>query len=66
MSDLSAQEIAVLNEKVRKCVYNLGVSKDVEPFMNMAFVSLLVIPSIKMSTNGLIDVNKQERISLYV
>ena len=66
MSDLSAQEIASLNEKVRKCVYNLGVSENVEPFMNMAFVSLLVIPSIKMSTNGLIDVNKQETISLYV
>ena len=66
MSDLSAQEIATLNEKVRKCVYNLGVSENVEPFMNMAFVSLLVIPHIKMSTKGLIDVNKQEIVSLYV
>ena len=33
--------------------------------MNMAFVSLPVIPSVKMTTQGLVDVNKQERISLY-
>jgi adenine deaminase len=65
MTDLSGEEIAKANEEVRSAVYPLGVPENVEPFMNMAFVSLPVIPSIKMTTQGLVDVNKQERISLY-
>lgn len=65
MTDLSGEEIAKANENVRKAVYNLGVPQEIEPFMNMAFVSLSVIPSIKMTTQGLVDVDKQERISLY-
>ena len=65
MSNASAKEIALQNEKVRNAVYDLGVPSEVEPFMSMAFVSLSVIPSIKMTTQGLVNVNKQERISLY-
>ena len=65
MTDISGEEIAKANENVRKAVYNFGVPEEIEPFMNMAFVSLSVIPSIKMTTQGLVDVDKQERISLY-
>lgn len=65
MTDLSGEEIAKSNEAVRSAVYPLGVPEDVEPFMNMAFVSLSVIPSLKMTTQGLVDVNKQQRVSLY-
>ncbi len=66
MSEVSGEEIAIENETVRKSVYGLGVPEDVEPFMNMAFVSLSVIPSLKMTTLGLVDVDKQELLSLYV
>ena len=66
MSEVSGEEIATENETVRKSVYGLGVPEDVEPFMNMAFVSLSVIPSLKMTTLGLVDVDKQELLSLYV
>ncbi|MBP0979084.1 MAG: adenine deaminase [Oscillospiraceae bacterium] len=65
MTDLSGEKIIDLNKKIRVAVYKLGVSEKIEPFMNMAFVSLSVIPSIKMTTKGLIDVNKQEIVSLY-
>ena len=34
--------------------------------MNMAFVSLSVIPSLKMTTQGLVDVDRQERVPLFV
>jgi len=61
-----ASYVAEKNLKVREMVYELGVPKEIEPFMTMAFVSLPVIPDIKMSTKGLIDVNKQERVSLFV
>lgn len=65
MTGLSGEEIALANERVREAVYDLGVPHSIEPFMNMAFVSLPVIPSIKMTTVGLVDVDRQERISLY-
>ena len=65
MTDVSGKEIAAENESVRAAVSALGVTEGIEPFMNMAFVSLPVIPSIKMTTQGLVNVNSQERISLY-
>ena len=65
MTEESGKKIAAENEAVRHAVDTLGVSDGIEPFMNMAFVSLPVIPSIKMTTQGLVDVDKQERISLY-
>ena len=66
MTDMSGAEIAKDNEAVRSSVYDLGVPDEIEPFMNMAFVSLPVIPSLKMTTQGLVNVEKQERVSLYV
>ena len=47
-------------------LYELGVADGVEPFMNMAFISLSVIPHLKMTTTGLVDVDKQEIVSLFV
>ena len=66
MSDLSAAEIAAQNEEVRMAVHKLGDSAEIEPFMNMAFLSLPVIPSLKMTTLGLVDVNRQRLVSLFV
>lgn len=66
MTDETAQEIVEENLRVRESVYTLGVPKNIAPFMNMSFVSLPVIPSLKMTTQGLVDVNRQERVSLYV
>lgn len=65
MSDLPAEEVAVQNEKVRKAVHTLGASDEIEPFMNMAFLSLPVIPDIKMTTLGLVDVNSQKLLPLF-
>ncbi len=65
MADESGEEIAKANEIVRKAVYDFGVPEEIEPFMNMAFVSLSVIPSLKMTTQGLVNVDKMERVSLY-
>lgn len=60
-----AKEMAEQNENVRKSVYTLGVNDNIEPFMNMAFVSLSVIPSLKMTTQGPVDVDNMKRVSLY-
>ncbi|MBO7274855.1 MAG: adenine deaminase, partial [Clostridia bacterium] len=66
MTDKSGEEIAEANEQVREAVYRLGVSREIEPFMNMAFVSLPVIPALKMTTQGLVDVTRFERVPLYI
>lgn len=66
MSDLSGREVADANRSVRSAVDILGVHEGIEPFMNMAFVSLTVIPNLKMSTQGLVDVNQMQRVDLYV
>ena len=65
MAEISGEEIAKLNADVREAVHALGAPRSIEPFMNMAFVSLPVIPSLKMTARGLVDVEKFCRISLY-
>lgn len=65
MSFNSAAESAEINENIRNTVYSLGVPTDIAPLMTMSFVSLSVIPSIKMTTQGLVDVNSQKLLSLY-
>ncbi len=65
MTEASGKDISAANEAVRAAVRMLGAGENIEPFMNMAFVSLPVIPSIKMTTQGLIDVIHQQRVSLY-
>ena len=64
MSDGTAAETADLNRAVREAAARLGCADGVEPFMNLAFISLPVIPHLKMSTLGLVDVDRQERTSL--
>ena len=66
MSDKTAKEIATENAKVRSKAHELGAPQNVEPFMNMAFVSLPVIPHLKMSTTGLVDVDAWKRVPLYL
>lgn len=56
MSELCAEEVALQTEKLHEAVHKDGVSAEIEPFMNMAFVSLAVIPALRMTTLGLVDV----------
>ena len=65
MSELSASEAARQNALLRRAVYDMGADNAIEPFMSMAFMSQPVIPNLKMTTKGLINVNKQELVSLF-
>lgn len=66
MSEESAEKITELNVTLNNVISSLGVAEDIEPLMHMAFVSLSVIPNLKLSTRGLIDVNSQKIVSLFV
>lgn len=66
MSAKPAAEVAQENRALHDAVRALCGTQGAELFMIMAFVSLPVIPALKMTTQGLVDVNRQERVSLYV
>ncbi len=66
MASKPADVIARENEAVRRAADTLGTLPTVEPFMNLAFVSLPVIPHLKMTPQGLVDVDRFERVPLFV
>ena len=66
MSTDSAKKIADDNKLLREKAAELGINEGIEPFMNMAFVSLPVIPALKMTTQGLVDVSEFKRVDLFV
>jgi adenine deaminase len=44
----------------------LGFANDADPFMTLAFMSLPVIPALKLTTGGLVDVTSFETVPLFV
>lgn len=66
MTDECAEGIAAKNKHLIDVLYSFGVPKNIAPLMNMAFVSLSVIPDLKMTTKGLVDVNRQKIVDLFV
>jgi len=55
-----------LSEIHEDAYHKLGVNKEVEPVMTLCFMSLAVIPEIKLTDKGLFDVSKFDFISLEV
>lgn len=56
MSDKDIDYVAQKTDKLKKfATSELGVNKDVEPFMTLSFMSLVVIPDLKISDKGLFD-----------
>ena len=66
MSEHSSDIVVEQNASVRRAVHSLGIKEGIEPFMNMAFVSLSVIPALKMTTQGLLDVNAWKLVPLEI
>lgn len=49
-----------VNEKLEHCkrlLWNNGAGEDIDPFMTLSFMSLPVIPSLRLTTRGVFDVN---------
>ena len=59
MSPLPVEEVEKKLNALKEAAKRLGVSGDIDPFMTLAFVSLPVIPALRLNGKGLIDVNKQ-------
>ena len=56
MSDKDKNYVLEKTESLRQKARAAGVAKDLEPFMCLSFMSLAVIPELKITTRGLFDV----------
>jgi adenine deaminase len=56
MSDKPLEEMNEDLVSLYKLARTLGVNKDIDPFMTLAFLALPVIPDIKLTDMGLFDV----------
>ena len=60
MTDASAEETEETLKALKEKTALLGVSPDIDAFMTLAFVSLPVIPKLRLNTYGIVDVEKQQ------
>lgn len=65
MSHLSMEDVSDKLSKMLKISYGeLGINRDIQPFMTLAFLALPVIPEIKITDKGLFDVINFEFINV--
>ncbi|GAB4074070.1 adenine deaminase [Barrientosiimonas marina] len=59
MSHLSGEEVASQQTTINQTARDvLGIAEDVDPIMTLGFMSLAVIPTLKITDLGLVDVTK--------
>lgn len=58
MSDGKLEDVNELLEKTKARAYELGVNRGIDPFMTLSFLSLPVIPALKLTSLGMFDVTK--------
>lgn len=57
MSDQDVHTVAKQVEKLKDLAYSLGIQDCYDPFLTLAFLSLPVIPELKLTDLGLVDGN---------
>ncbi|MBK8051244.1 MAG: adenine deaminase [Anaerolineales bacterium] len=65
MSDLPVGEVRMLYDKLLEAAHRLG-SPLHDPFMAMSFMALEVIPKLKLTDQGLVDVEQFKLVDLFV
>ena len=64
MSDRPIEEVAAAQEACRAAARALGSPLE-DPFMTLSFMALEVIPSLKLTDRGLVDVDRFELVGLF-
>lgn len=62
MSEKPLPEVNALLEAAKTAAYSLGVGREIDPFMTLSFMSLPVIPTLRLTTRGVFDVGTQKYI----
>jgi adenine deaminase len=65
MSDQTLEKVAYGWEKMIRASEELGCTRK-EPFMELSFLALPVIPALKITDKGLVDVSRFEQVSLFM
>lgn len=60
MTDENIDCVSGKIDSLKQAAYSLGVNQDIDPLMTLSFVSLPVIPHIKLTSLGVVDVDKFE------
>lgn len=63
MTGASAGQVEDILSYLKQELRGLGIPETVDPFMTLAFVSLPVIPKLRLNTYGLIDVDAQKVVA---
>lgn len=67
ISNESMEEVNEKLEEMLKVAYDeLGVNRNIDPFMTLSFLALPVIPAVKLTDMGLFDVTKFDFMELSV
>ena len=62
MGDGTLEQVNEALEQAKDAAFALGVNRDIDPFMTLSFMSLPVIPTLRLTTRGVIDVAKQQYV----
>ncbi len=65
MSDQPIETVRQQMDEVLDAAHNLGATLH-DPFMAMSFLALAVIPELKITDQGLVDVTKFQKVPLFV
>ena len=60
MSDRDLREVNAQLEAAKAAAHRLGVNDGSDPFMTLSFMSLPVIPTLRLTTKGMVDVATQQ------
>ena len=62
MSDDTLENVNRDLEHAKDVAFALGVNRSIDPFMTLSFLALPVIPTLRLTTRGILDVNTQQYI----
>ena len=62
MSDDTLENVNSALEHAKDISFTLGVNRNIDPFMTLSFMSLPVIPKLRLTTRGVIDVETQQYV----
>ena len=62
MSDAPISQINETLERAKAAAFRQGVSKGIDPFMTLSFMALPVIPTLRLTTRGVVDVLTQQYV----
>ena len=60
MSEDSLVNVNEALESAKEAAYSLGVNPNIDPFMTLSFMALPVIPTLRLTTRGVVDVITQK------